>query len=58
MSYDQILLHFNSAFYESLCRDSGDRTKSLKTSERPTCFGANNEGFGRNRWRNKVVKIN
>ena len=46
MSYDQILFIFNSAFYESLGR--GDRTKSLKASERPTCFDANNEGFGRN----------
>ena len=49
MSYDQILLHFNSAFYESLYQDSGDRTKSLKAYGRPTCFDANNEGFGRNR---------
>ena len=37
---------------------SGDGTKSLKSSRRLTCFAANNEGFGRNRLRNRVVKIN
>ena len=50
MSYDQILLHFNSPFYESLCRDSGDCTKSLKASGRPTCFDANNDGFEETEW--------
>ena len=28
---------------------SGDYTKSLKAPGHPTCFAANNEGFGRNR---------
>ena len=27
----------------------GDGTKSLKASERPTCFAANNESLDRNR---------
>ena len=38
------------AFYESLCRDSGDCTKSLKASGRPTCFDANNDGFEETEW--------
>ena len=28
---------------------SEDGTQLLKSSGRPTCFAANNEGFGRNR---------
>ena len=43
----KILLHFSFGF---LCEFGlGDRTKSLKASGRPTCFAANNAGFGRNR---------
>ena len=43
----KIVLHFELSF---LCEfGSGDGTKVAKTSGRPTCFAANNEGFGRNR---------
>ena len=43
MSYDQNPITFLIQF------GSGDGTKLLKASGHPTCFAANNEGFGRNR---------
>ena len=43
----KIVLHFELSFYVSLGREMV--LKWLKTSGRPTCFAANNEGFGRNR---------
>ena len=56
MAYDQNPITFFIQLFMRVC--FGDRTKSLKASRRPTCFAANNEGFGRNRCRNRVVKIN